>query len=159
MLRAVPGTTPITRAFCSRTISRGPTPPHSRSNGPVSLVRPRRDSRGNTARGRWIASSRKSLASARRPSLRTTHLSRVYIGEQIGHRYMVAPYVFPGWLSQQWVIGVGRSPKVTQLYMQVAAFPSVGTWDRREYHELHPTPGHFRYLGEVVDASWLFRRT
>ena len=52
-----------------------------------------------------------------------------YIGEQIGHRYMVAPYVFPGWLSQQWVIGVGRSPKVTQLYMEVAAFPSVGTWD------------------------------
>jgi hypothetical protein len=51
------------------------------------------------------------------------------IGEQIGHRYMVAPYVFPGWLSQQWVIGVGRSPKVTQMYMEVAAFPSVGTWD------------------------------
>ena len=33
------------------------------------------------------------------------------VGEQIGHRYMVAPYVFPGWLSRQWVIGVGRSPE------------------------------------------------
>lgn len=51
-----------------------------------------------------------------------------YVGEQIGHRYMVAPYVFPGWLSQQWVIGVGRSPKVTQMYMEVRTFPSVGTW-------------------------------
>ena len=31
------------------------------------------------------------------------------VGEQIGHRFMVAPYVFPGWLSRQWVNGVGRS--------------------------------------------------
>ena len=42
---------------------------------------------------------------------------------------MVAPYVFPGWLSRQWVIGVGRSPKVTQMYMEIVAFPSQGTWD------------------------------
>jgi hypothetical protein len=24
------------------------------------------------------------------------------VGEQIGHRFMVAPYLFPGWLSGQW---------------------------------------------------------
>ena len=51
------------------------------------------------------------------------------VGEQIGHRFMVAPYIFPGWLSRQWVIGVGRSPKVTQMYMEIAAYHSVGTWD------------------------------
>ena len=53
------------------------------------------------------------------------------VGEQIGHRYMVAPYAFPGWLSRQWVIGVGRSPKVTQLYMRIEAQPSEppgATW-------------------------------
>ncbi len=51
------------------------------------------------------------------------------VGAQIGHRFMVAPYVFPGWLSRQWVIGVGRSMKVTQMYVEIRAFPSDGTWD------------------------------
>ena len=55
--------------------------------------------------------------------------SQSELGEQVGHRFMVAPYVFPGWLSRQWVIGIGRSPKVTQLYMRIGTFPSVGTWD------------------------------
>ena len=41
----------------------------------------------------------------------------------------VAPYVLPGWLSGQWVIGVGRSMKVTQMHVRIAAFPSEGTWD------------------------------
>ena len=54
------------------------------------------------------------------------------VGEQLGHRFMVAPYVFPGWLSRQWVIGVGRSIKLTQMYMRVGAFPSDppgATWN------------------------------
>ena len=51
------------------------------------------------------------------------------LGEQVGHRFMVAPYVFPGWLSRQWVIGIGRGPKVTQAYMRIGTFPAVGTWD------------------------------
>ena len=33
------------------------------------------------------------------------------LGEQVGHRFMVAPYVFPGWLSRQWVIGIGAPPR------------------------------------------------
>ena len=51
------------------------------------------------------------------------------VGEQIGHRFMVAPYLFPGWLSGQWVIGVGRAMKVTQMYAEIATFPPVGTWN------------------------------
>ena len=47
------------------------------------------------------------------------------VEEQIGHRFMVAPYVFPGWLSRQWVIGLGRSPKVTQMYMESGRFPRI----------------------------------
>ena len=42
------------------------------------------------------------------------------------------PYVFPGWLSRQWVIGVGRSIKLTQMYMRVGAYPSDppgATWN------------------------------
>ena len=50
-------------------------------------------------------------------------------GEQIGNHYMVTPYVFPGWLSQQWVIGVGRSIKLTEVYVDVAAYGSQGIWD------------------------------
>ena len=48
------------------------------------------------------------------------------VGEQIGHRFMVAPYLFPGWLSGQWVIGVGRAMKVTQMRVEVATYPAVG---------------------------------
>jgi hypothetical protein len=51
------------------------------------------------------------------------------VGEQIGHRFMIAPYLFPGWLSGQWVIGVGRAMKLTQMYLEVETFPSVGNWD------------------------------
>ena len=46
------------------------------------------------------------------------------VGEQIGHRFVVVPYLFPGWLSGKWVNGIGRSPKVTQMYMEIAAFSS-----------------------------------
>jgi hypothetical protein len=46
------------------------------------------------------------------------------VGEQIGHRFMVVPYLFPGWLSGKWVNGIGRSPKVTQMYMEIAGFAS-----------------------------------
>jgi hypothetical protein len=51
------------------------------------------------------------------------------VGEQIGHRYYVAPYLFPGWLSGQWVIGVGRSMKLTQIRVEIQTFPAAGTWD------------------------------
>ena len=46
------------------------------------------------------------------------------VGEQIGKRFMVAPYLFPGWLSGKWVNGIGRSIKLTQMYMAIAAHPS-----------------------------------
>ena len=46
------------------------------------------------------------------------------VGEQIGHRFMVAPYLFPGWLSGKWVNGIGRSIKLTQMYMKIAGFAS-----------------------------------
>jgi hypothetical protein len=48
------------------------------------------------------------------------------VGEQIGHRFRVAPYLFPGWLSGQWVIGVGRAMKLTQMRAEIAAYPPVG---------------------------------
>jgi hypothetical protein len=48
------------------------------------------------------------------------------VGEQIGHRFRIAPYVFPGWLSGQWIIGVGRAMKVTQMRVEVATYPAVG---------------------------------
>ncbi len=46
------------------------------------------------------------------------------VGEQIGHRFMVVPYLFPGWLSGKWVNGIGRSIKLTQMYIEIAAFGS-----------------------------------
>ena len=48
------------------------------------------------------------------------------VGEQIGHRFMVAPYLFPGWLSGNWVNGIGRSIKLTQMYVEIAAFTPPG---------------------------------
>ena len=37
---------------------------------------------------------------------------------------MVVPYLFPGWLSGKWVNGIGRSIKLTQMYIEIAAFGS-----------------------------------
>ena len=65
------------------------------------------------------------------------------VGEQIGNRFMVAPYAFPGWLSLQWVTGLGRSPKVTRMYMEIAAFPSVGVWDPAKPEEYTPPEATF----------------
>ncbi len=48
------------------------------------------------------------------------------VGEQLGHRFMVAPYLFPGWLSGKWVNGIGRSIKLTQMYVEIAAFTPPG---------------------------------
>ena len=80
-------------------------------------------------------------------------------GRQIGHRFTVAPYVFPGWLSRQWVIGVGRSMKVTQMYVEIRAFPSDppgATWDPANPSRLYPTLCNHGFLAGVVAASRLF---
>ena len=47
--------------------------------------------------------------------------------EQRGCRYNVSPFIFPGWLSKQWVIGMGRAPKVNRLLLEVTTFGSQGT--------------------------------
>ncbi len=39
-----------------------------------------------------------------------------------------APVLFPGWLSGQWVSGMGRSPKVTSLLLKFTTFGSSGVW-------------------------------
>ncbi len=64
-------------------------------------------------------------------------------GEKMGHRYMVVPYLFPGWLSGRWVIGIGRSPKVTQLHMRVQGQPSIGTWDAANPTNYQPPKAMF----------------
>ena len=83
---------------------------------------------------------------------------RIEDGRQIGHRFTVAPYVFPGWLSRQWVIGVGRSMKVTQMYVRIAAFPSDlrGNLGPGKSFRLHPTLCNHGFLAGVVAASRLF---
>ena len=47
--------------------------------------------------------------------------------EQEGCRYNNAPYLFPGWLSGEFVSGMGRSIKLSGLKMRVSAFGSQGT--------------------------------
>ena len=64
-------------------------------------------------------------------------------GEKIGHRFMVVPYLFPGWLSARWVNGIGRSPKVTQLQVKVEAFHSTGTWDPANPASYTPPEANF----------------
>lgn len=49
--------------------------------------------------------------------------------EQEGCRYHVAPYIFPGWLSDEWVIGMGRTPKFSRLVLGFKALPSSGAPD------------------------------
>jgi hypothetical protein len=44
--------------------------------------------------------------------------------EQKGMRYNVVPYMFPGWLSDELVIGMGRSMKLTSMLVKVSAFGS-----------------------------------
>ena len=53
--------------------------------------------------------------------------------EQKGCRYNVAPYIFPGWLSGQWVIGMGRAPKVNRVLLRFATFGSQGTLGQTNY--------------------------
>ena len=45
--------------------------------------------------------------------------------EQSGCRYNVSPFMFPGWLSRQWVIGMGRAPKVRSILLEFSAFGSA----------------------------------
>ena len=47
--------------------------------------------------------------------------------EQQGCRYNNAPYLFPGWLSGEFVSGMGRSVKLSGLKMKVSASGSQGT--------------------------------
>ena len=42
--------------------------------------------------------------------------------EQRGMRYNVAPNLFPGWLSDELVIGMGRSMKLTSMLVKVSAY-------------------------------------
>ena len=52
--------------------------------------------------------------------------------EQAGCRYNVSPFMFPGWLSRQWVMGMGRAPKVRSILLKFSAFgSSVGGRGRR----------------------------
>ena len=44
--------------------------------------------------------------------------------EQAGCRYNVSPFMFPGWLSRQWVMGMGRAPKVRSILLEFSAFGS-----------------------------------
>ncbi|HEY5743079.1 MAG TPA: hypothetical protein VIS99_11110, partial [Terrimicrobiaceae bacterium] len=44
--------------------------------------------------------------------------------EQTGMRYNVAPNLFPGWLSDELVIGMGRSMKLTKMLVKVTAYGS-----------------------------------
>jgi hypothetical protein len=53
--------------------------------------------------------------------------------EQKGCRYNVSPYIFPGWLSRQWVIGMGRAPKVNRVLLRFATFGSQGTLGQTNY--------------------------
>jgi Tfp pilus assembly protein PilX len=53
--------------------------------------------------------------------------------ELAGCRYHVAPYIFPGWLSGQWVIGMGRAPKVNRILLRFATFGSQGTLGQTNY--------------------------
>ena len=55
--------------------------------------------------------------------------------EQKGCRFNVSPFIFPGWLSKQWVIGMGRSPKVNRLLLEVTTFGSQGTVGQPGYIE------------------------
>jgi len=47
--------------------------------------------------------------------------------------YSVAPSIFAGWLSNQWVIGMGRSPKVTRLAAEFDTEGSQGTAGTTNY--------------------------
>ena len=47
--------------------------------------------------------------------------------QQQGSRYNNAPFLFPGWLSQQFVNGMGRSIKVSGLRVKASAYGSEGT--------------------------------
>jgi hypothetical protein len=47
--------------------------------------------------------------------------------EQSNCRYNNAPFLFPGWLSGQFVSGMGRTIKLSGLRMKVSAFGSSGT--------------------------------
>ena len=130
------------------------------ATGPLFLAPPRRDLPANTRRGSLTASWPKFSALVPRPFRPTYPYVSGNVGEQIGHRFMVAPYVFPGWLSRQWVIGVGRSPKVTQMYMEIGAFPSdlQGNLGPCKSFNLYPAFADHGYLARVVAAGRLFRR-
>jgi len=68
--------------------------------------------------------------------------------EQKGCRYNVSPYILPGWLSRQWVIGMGRAPKVNRVLLKFATFGSQGTLGQTNY-----TPP--RLQTDIWVESWL----
>ena len=78
------------------------------------------------------------------------------VGEQIGHRYYASPYLFPGWLSGQWVIGVGRSMKLTQISVEMQTFPAVGTWDEANPTNYTPPSAAFDFWLEWWVPSGYF---
>ena len=78
------------------------------------------------------------------------------VGEQIGHRFMVAPYLFPGWLSGQWVIGVGRSDQGDSVVFGGRGVSGGGGLEREPCY-IHPASSHVRLLDGVVVAGQLFR--
>ncbi len=49
-----------------------------------------------------------------------------YVSEHNGTRYNTAPFLFPGWLSGQFVNGMGRTIKLSGLRMKVSAYGSSG---------------------------------
>jgi hypothetical protein len=52
-----------------------------------------------------------------------------------------APVLFPGWLSGQWVSGLGRSPKVTSLLLKFTTFGSSGVWGDTNQPYIPPKAG------------------
>jgi hypothetical protein len=53
--------------------------------------------------------------------------------EQLGCRYNVSPFIFPGWLSRQWVIGMGRAPKINRILLKFTTHGSQGTLGESTY--------------------------
>ena len=73
--------------------------------------------------------------------------------EQKGMRYNVAPYLFPGWLSDELVIGMGRSMKLTSMLVKVTAYRISD--ERNSSRATHGPP---RYLVGMVDSRRISRR-
>ena len=51
----------------------------------------------------------------------------VSYGADVGSRFDNPPYYWQGWLSGQWVVGTGRTPKVSRLALTVKTWGSLGS--------------------------------